>query len=76
MLLQRPRPSQHLRASSRETVLGHRGEASGEGVLEIGRLAGLAVATHQLERTAGVSDYALTLEAGRVQSFTAIGARA
>lgn len=34
------------------------------------------MATHQLERTAGVSDYALTLEAGRVQSFTAIGAHA
>ncbi len=40
------------------------------------RGATVLMATHQLERTAGVSDYALTLEAGRVQSFTAIGARA
>lgn len=40
------------------------------------RGATVMMATHQLERTAGVSDFALTLEAGRVQSFTAIGARA
>ncbi|HET7705496.1 MAG TPA: heme ABC exporter ATP-binding protein CcmA [Thermoanaerobaculia bacterium] len=40
------------------------------------RGATVLMATHQLERTAGVSDYALTLEAGRVQSFTAIGGHA
>jgi ABC-type multidrug transport system ATPase subunit len=37
------------------------------------RGATILIATHQLERTATVSDYALTLEAGRVQSFTAVG---
>ena len=34
----------------------------------------ILVATHQLERTATVSDYALTLEGGRVQSFEKIAA--
>ena len=38
------------------------------------RGATILIATHQLERTATVSDYALTLEAGRVQSFSAVGA--
>ena len=37
------------------------------------RGATILIATHQLERTATVSDYALTLEAGRVQSFTPVG---
>jgi heme exporter protein A len=39
------------------------------------RGATVLMATHQLERTAGVSDYALTLEAGRVQSFAPVEAR-
>lgn len=36
--------------------------------------ATVLMATHQLERTAGVSDYALTLEGGRVQSFLPVEA--
>ncbi|MGZ8868096.1 MAG: heme ABC exporter ATP-binding protein CcmA [Thermoanaerobaculia bacterium] len=39
------------------------------------RGATVLMATHQLERTAGVSDYALTLEGGRIQSFVPVEAR-